>query len=856
MVKNTTNFISQFKSSLDVIVLILLLGITFGFWKTVDSLVERQNRTEMLGEVSRIEQAAKSNMDRYVGALYSVKGLFSASVDVERSEFDDYFTALDISSQYPGIYSFGYTSRVAHKDASHFLENLKQELNKEGLPITSIPEHVADVPEHYFLNYIVRQPELGTPVSYGLDQSLDETRRVAMEHARDTGEAVASGPVILAGPEMSGFLVTLAIYKNGASANTQQERRQALVGFVNSAYGYQELMSDLFSEAIAKKIEVHVNDGGKIVFDTLKEEEHEEHDVFSLAKRTLDIAGRQWEVEFFTPTPTLRTGAVEYLPAIVLISGCLLSFALFGLTRTIVRGGMRADALVQEVTAQLKEDKNTLSLIVGSMGEGVLMIDRDHKIDLINAKAVSLFGVDEKEVIGHKWTEFVKAYVGGREIPESERTSIKVLNMGVSLITPLDADHYYVLPNGRKFPVTSVTTPMLVDGKVVGVVKVFRDATVEKEAKIIIEETIKSRTKELKEEQGKSLSILENTDEGVILTNSRGLVSYVNPSFSNMTGYSEAELSGRDFSEVIKAYDVKGKLISPAQLSDAAAVTAKKKETKVWIAKKREGNFGVIINAAPVYVDKEFIGVVRIIHDITEDMRLQQQKDDFFSIASHELRTPLTVISGNLDTILAGYGKSNLTSADTSLLKDSMTAADRLMKMVTDFLNVSRLDQGRLKYDLMPVDACKLGKEVINELKALAKEKGLDLSYVCDSRDVIVSADPGLLKEVFINLIGNSIKFTEKGGIKVWHELVPHGIKFYVEDTGMGIPISKHTLLFRRFQQAMDRTIEREAGGTGLGLYISREFMRVMGGKLDLEKSSIGKGSTFAFTLPLLEDKG
>jgi len=372
---------------------------------------------------------------------------------------------------------------------------------------------------------------------------------------------------------------------------------------------------------------------------------------------------------------------------------------------------------------------------------------------------------------------------------------------------------------------------------------------------ITYEEKVKVQSRELEAEQIRSHSILENTGEGVILTDSRSNMTYVNPSFTKLTGFMEEEMVGKEFSDVIKAFDLKRKEIIAAEVSDAAAVTAKKKEMKVFIKSKNGDLIGVVINAAPVYADEEFIGVVRVVHEVTEEIALQQQKDDFFSIASHELRTPLSVIAGNLDTVLAGYGKSDIGQEDMALLEDSMVAADRLSKMVTDFLNVSRLDQGRLKYEVKPLDSCFVTESVTREMRTLAEKKNIALNFVCDSTEEhkMVMADEGLLKEALINLIGNSLKFTEQGEIKITHGMKDGMSYTQIADNGIGIAKDKQGLLFQRFQQAMNKTISRQAGGTGLGLYISREFIRMMGGDLVLESSEMGVGSTFSFTLPLVQ---
>ncbi len=354
-------------------------------------------------------------------------------------------------------------------------------------------------------------------------------------------------------------------------------------------------------------------------------------------------------------------------------------------------------------------------------------------------------------------------------------------------------------------------------------------------------------------QEAQSILTLENIGEGVVLTNDSGVVVYINPAFAQMTGYHLSDLGGQEFASSIKAYDFKGKPVLAELLSDAGMITARRQETKLVLKKKGGGDLAVIINATPIKVSGRFGGVVRVVHDYSEDYRLQRQKDDFFSIASHELRTPLTVISGNLN-ILRAMGAS-LTSEQSALVEDVEEASDRLIKLVNDFLNVSRLDQGRLKVNVTIVDLCSLAGKIVSEMKVLTDKKGLGLSYSCDSERIMVKGDEELVREIIVNLVGNSLKFTNEGEINI--NVYQRDGKAYlrVADSGIGVDKTKQGLLFQRFQQAMDRTLSRDAGGTGLGLYISREFARLMGGDLVLVSSDKGKGSVFECHLQILEDK-
>lgn len=360
-----------------------------------------------------------------------------------------------------------------------------------------------------------------------------------------------------------------------------------------------------------------------------------------------------------------------------------------------------------------------------------------------------------------------------------------------------------------------------------------------------------SRQKEYKEKESQSL--LEIMNEAIVVTDERGQITYVNPEFERMIGYLLEEVKGKQVKEIARPFDLQDKLIDPEKLTDSEVIKPDQQALKLQWSRKDGSKIPVVRSASPIVVKNEYRGVVRILHDYTEDLAIQRQKDDFFSIASHELRTPLTVISGSLDNLLQGYGGTKFSEADHKLVVDVMSASDRLIEMVEDFLNVSRLDQGRLKLEIRPVDVCSMMSAVLAELTPMAANKGITLTAIPHTKEHgQILADEGKLREIFTNLLGNSIKFTKNGTITLTHESDGQGyLVVQIADTGIGIAADKQNNLFQRFTQVMERTLAREAGGTGLGLYISREFARLMKGELWLVKSELGKGSTFAFKIPL-----
>lgn len=241
---------------------------------------------------------------------------------------------------------------------------------------------------------------------------------------------------------------------------------------------------------------------------------------------------------------------------------------------------------------------------------------------------------------------------------------------------------------------------------------------------------------------------------------------------------------------------------------------------------------------------KRVVGVAR---DITKEKQLDMAKDEFISIASHELRTPLTAIDGLTSMILDGeYGEvvDNLVQP----LKDISASSERLILLVNDLLSVSRMQAGRLKYTVSTFTLNDVLGEAVNLLSVVAQKKGLSLST-----DTIVGVeiqgDTDKVKQVINNLVGNAIKFTDSGGISISSRVVEEFVEISIRDTGIGISEEDRVKLFEKFEQ-LDSGQGRPAG-TGLGLYISRELCRKMGGDLKLIESKQPGGSTFAIYLPL-----
>jgi signal transduction histidine kinase/CheY-like chemotaxis protein len=224
----------------------------------------------------------------------------------------------------------------------------------------------------------------------------------------------------------------------------------------------------------------------------------------------------------------------------------------------------------------------------------------------------------------------------------------------------------------------------------------------------------------------------------------------------------------------------------------------------------------------------------------------EKYKEQFLANMSHEIRTPMHAISG-MTNILE---RNDHPKSQDVFLKAMRTSSENLVVILNDVLDLSKIEAGKLEVENISMNLESVVENVIQILKYKAEEKGLILSYeISENTPTLVMGDPTRLNQILINLVGNAIKFTEKGIVDILVSSVDNKLHFEIKDTGIGIPKDKHEHIFGAFEQAKEST-SRYYGGTGLGLNISKQLIDLQNGKIWVD-SIENKGSTFYFELPL-----
>ncbi len=228
--------------------------------------------------------------------------------------------------------------------------------------------------------------------------------------------------------------------------------------------------------------------------------------------------------------------------------------------------------------------------------------------------------------------------------------------------------------------------------------------------------------------------------------------------------------------------------------------------------------------------------------------RLQELKSEFVFIAAHELRTPVTAIKGYLSMIFEGDA-GNVPPKMLEFLEPVKNANERLVQLVNDILEIARSEAGRIKVEVAPMDIRESIQAIMTEVKPLADVKRITLSYDAPPEALRVMADPARVKEVVMNFVSNAIKYNNIGGsVKVYHETDASSVTTHVEDNGFGMSEEDQKHMFEKFFRSEAGKI-KEIQGTGLGLFITRELVEKMGGKIWF-RSALGTGTRFSFSLP------
>ncbi len=376
----------------------------------------------------------------------------------------------------------------------------------------------------------------------------------------------------------------------------------------------------------------------------------------------------------------------------------------------------------------------------------------------------------------------------------------------------------------------------------------------QQKAVLNILEDVDEERKKAAQERDRINTILQSIGDGVFVLDQDKRIILFNKAAERLSGYSVEEVKGDVYNKKLKfVFDKTGKenkrfVNEPFETGGVRNI---RRDTSL-IQKKGE-KLPIFDSSAAIKNERgDVVGCVVVFHDVTKEREISKMKTEFVSVASHQLRTPLTTIKWYLED-LATEELGDLNVEQEEYINIVHTSLERMIRLINDLLNVSRLEEGRLTVELEPTDLIKLTKSVIADSKALIKEYGVQIKTGFPDKLKKVKIDPTLIRQVLNNLISNSVKYSQEDKGKVLVSLKKRPAKrdvlFKIKDNGIGIPEEEQRKIFKKFFRA-DNVIKKETEGTGLGLYIAKLIVEVSGGEIWFE-SKEDRGTTFYFTLPL-----
>jgi PAS domain S-box-containing protein len=415
----------------------------------------------------------------------------------------------------------------------------------------------------------------------------------------------------------------------------------------------------------------------------------------------------------------------------------------------------------------------------------------------------------------------------------------------------------YIRKDGSRFPaVVSVTALRDAQDTIIGYLLIGTDNTARK----LVEAEQKKLDQRLRDQRFYTRSLIESNIDALVTTDPSGIITDVNKQMEALTACTRDELIGAPF----------GSNFTDPERAEAGiklVLSGKKLTDYELTARARDGKQTVVSYNATTFYDRDrtLQGVVAMARDVTERKRVEaelqqakalaetasQTKSDYLASMSHEIRTPLNAIIGMADLLK----ETPLTPDQRAYADVFQEAGNSLLLLINDILDLSKMEADQLVLEETDFDLAEVLENAMSLMNLRAHEKSLSLVYqLAPEVPTFLAGDVMRLRQILLNLIGNAIKFTQRGEIalQVEHEhgaIEPGLLRFSVSDTGIGIPPDKLDAIFDSFTQ-VDSSTSRKYGGTGLGLAISKRLVELMGGRIWAE-SVADHGTTFYFTARL-----
>jgi len=489
-----------------------------------------------------------------------------------------------------------------------------------------------------------------------------------------------------------------------------------------------------------------------------------------------------------------------------------------------------------------------METLIACLADAMLIFNIQGIIEEANPAAEALFGLSRDELLGRRIETCIPGYdqAARDQLSDAETASIGSQCAGARLeLTCIGRDNPAI-------PLEISVGRVIWGGRRI-FVSILHDLTARKKAAAKLKMTLvhlENQFSSLEQAHSETSAILDATKEAMLLVAPDGAVLEVNRRFEQFFSVIALEMEGRPlehFLPVLEKIVAEPDALSTLLTTTYINVKKRFKETvsQVWPQKRELELFSTPVKTQ----GGSFLGRLYVFRDVTRERQVDRMKSEFVSLVSHELRTPLTSVMGYMDLVLDGDA-GPLNEEQLEYLNIARRNTSRLASLVGDLLDVSRLESGSLQLKFTAVDLREMVQEVVQLLERSIRDKGQSVVMEMAPDLPPVNGDSDRLIQVITNLLSNAHKYTPaEGVITVSARSADSKVQLLVHDTGIGLTPEDLSQLFTKFFRA-DNPATQQAGGTGLGLWITRTLVEMHGGNIDVA-SEPGKGSTFSFTLPI-----